>query len=144
MANGKTKVIEALVDEETYTAFVNGDAVSNNGLRAQKGSFWPSQPDFRLQNERAEKAKDYLLEVGLTAVTYITFQVVLPSIKRVTEEKIVPFVEDKIDEMREKHRLKKAAKINAAEETQMLERNTEPSGETESKIIYFDSYRKEA
>lgn len=144
MANGKTKVIEALVDEETYTAFVNGDAVSNNGLRAQKGNFWPSQPDFRLQNERAEKAKDYLLEVGLTAVTYITFQVVLPSIKRVTEEKIVPFVEDKIDEMREKHRLKKAAKNNAAEETQMLERNTEPSGETESKIIYFDSYRKEA
>ncbi len=144
MANGKTKVIEALVDEETYTAFVNGEAVSNNGLRAQKGNFWPSQPDFRLQDERAEKAKDYLLDLGLAAATHFTFQIVLPSIKRVTEEKIVPFVEDKLDEIREKHRLKKEAKMKAAEETQVPECDTEPTGETESKIIYFDSYRKEA
>ncbi|MCQ2452506.1 MAG: hypothetical protein MJ075_05165 [Oscillospiraceae bacterium] len=34
--------------------------------------------------------------------------------------------------------------IGLLEETQVPECDTEPTGETESKIIYFDSYRKEA
>lgn len=144
MANGKTKVIEALVDEETYTAFVNGEAVSNNGLRAKKGYFWPSQPDYRLQNEREEKAKDYFLDLGCAAATYFTFQVVLPSIKKVTDEKIIPFIENNLDEMRAKRRLKKIAKFKAAEEPKAFEYNTEPVDNVESKIIHFDVYRKRA
>ena len=82
------------------------------------------------------------LSIGLAAATYFTFQIVLPGIKRVSEEKIVPFIEDKLDDIREKRRLKKEIKkpdINEASEPAVV-----PSTDIKCKIISFDAHQKEA
>lgn len=41
-----THDLRARVSEETYLAYKEGNAISNNGLRTPNGCFYPDQPEF--------------------------------------------------------------------------------------------------
>lgn len=94
------KIVEAIFSDEAYDAFMNGIAVDNNGLRSRNGCFYPDQPSFNLRSENDLKIENALVDIGIGAAVYGVFFIVLPNVKRFTDEKIYPYLSEKWDNWR--------------------------------------------
>lgn len=133
MAKKKTYILKATVDKDTYEAFKNGEAVSNNGLRSTKGNFWSNQPEFSIDDRR--DVKEYMQAEAVAIASGLFFTIVLPNLKRFTDEKIYPLISEKWDAWRE--RKKKKQELN--EKTTQKTEDRDPG----SNLIRFDDYQKQ-
>lgn len=106
MNNNKKNRIDAYLSDDAYEAFKNGEAVSNNGFRSQKGNYWSDQPDFEIPSGDYEynKIKN---EVVFNIIEYVTIEVVGPPVKRFVQEKVYPFLSNKWDNFIESRQQKK-------------------------------------
>lgn len=92
----KEYVMDAIFDEETYHAYMSGQAVDNNGLRSPKGAYWPKQPKYRRKSYVKEQLKRESAEIAAGATDYIVFNIGLPMLRRIFREEVYPAVAGKV------------------------------------------------
>lgn len=139
MATEKRRILNAYVSEETYRKFMNGEAISNNGLRSPKGNFIPDQPEFSPRNEYSEQLKAAFVAMVISTTNYGLYQIVLPSCKHLWFEKFYPYLEEKIDIWKNQ---KKSPSESEKTQEYVLE-NSCPA-EYGNNVINLDDYRKRA
>ncbi len=140
-----SKRMYAILSDESYDAFMRGEAVDNNGFRSTKGCFYPNQPSFAPINERKEQLLDAGIRLLIAFGGGLVIQVALPEIKRFTHEKVYPCVAEKWDEWQEKHKEKKQIKqISHAFVENQSSDGSDNTEESSSNVINLENYRKEA
>ena len=134
MAMEEKKTVEMIADVpiEAYRALMSGEAVNNNGLRSIKGNYFPDQPTLR------EKPKETIGQTIIAPVVeyslhLLVSEVVIPLTKKVTMEKIYPFLANKWDRLT--HRNSEEAEKNSVGGAGVEQDNT---------IIKISDYRKGA
>ena len=139
----------ALFSDEANEAYINGDAVSNNGLRSTKGYYWPDQPEFEPCNEFKEMLKQQIQMSALNTVDYLIYEIALPGTKRFVNEVIYPAIKKRWNDYKKNKEQKKANTKQIVSENCMTEEKkntssevtTENKDETAEKIVSLSNYR---
>lgn len=130
----KEYVMDAIFDEETYNAYMSGQAVDNNGLRSPKGSYWPKQPTYRRKSYIKERLKREGAEMAADVTDYIVFNIGLPMLMRIVQEEVYPAVAGKVRNWLRPAKEKAPNKMPRDAETESNCPN----------VIRLDEYRKRA
>lgn len=147
--------------DDAYKAFLNNEAVDNNGFRSKKGSFWPDQPEYSEiepteTNDLKDQIADGLVKICIVAVGDLVFKVVIPTVVDIDKKYVHPYVCEKLDDFKEwrlgkkaKRKAKKAAKKGGLKIDEVLRKAEQEEMETkraadDSNIVDISEYRKEA
>lgn len=127
------KKMIAIFSDAAYEDLKSGRAIDNNGFRSNKGNFHPDQPTYKENNEFLEMLKMEGVRLLVDATGVLTFSIVLPTLKRFTDEKIYPYFSEKWDawEMRKNREI-------------YVSQIGEKSDVEKDKIINLEEYRKGA
>lgn len=140
--------------DEAFDAFQKGEAVDKNGFRSTKGYYYPDQPTYRpiddyndsdssVMDGLPDEVKAELLCTIITAGAALFYEVVLPVGKKFVNEKLYPFACEKFDEIKEKRKLRKEAKLKN-KSSEIIANVETPINPEEDNIIDFEDFRKRA
>ena len=133
MSKEKKIRIDAFVNKETYEALLNGNAVSNNGLRSTSGNFWSDQPDFSLPNKTADQTKAWARSLTMQVGSYIVLRIALPALEKYVFNQLASNEKAKTE----------TPQVHSYDSKSKQKNNNEPRL-NDNKLIYLDDYRKQA